>query len=161
MQAARSSLTALLAACALLGAAGCANTPASTDATITYETTPEGAVIFEGGQSLGAAPVTRVYKHDGKSPTIRTPEVTAVWSSGAKEAYYTLVPPGADRVATIERPKGAPGLQADLDHAKQLVATRSRDAQRNKEATARDIARASARCKEQMAKGGTPAISDC
>ncbi len=138
----------------------CAQVPQSKDAMLTYETKPEGATLFEGGQSLGLAPVTRTYKHDGKSETIRTPEVTAVWPSGAKESFYTMLPPGADRVATIERPTRAPGLQADLDHAKTLAASKDRDVQRNKEAIARDVARASARCKDQIAKG-TVVSNDC
>ena len=54
----------------------------------------------------------------------------------------------------------APGLQADLDHAKKLSAAKDRDALRAKEALARDIARASVRCKEQMAKGNL-ATNDC
>ena len=127
---------------------------------LTYETVPEGAVIHEGGQSLGMAPVTRTYKSDGKSNIIHTPDVTAVWPSGAKASYFTVLPIGADRVATIQRPEKAPGLQADLDHAKKLSAAKDRDALRAKEALARDIARASVRCKEQMAKGNL-ATNDC
>jgi hypothetical protein len=144
----------------LVALTGCANLPQSKDAMLTYESAPEGATIFEGGQSLGVAPVTRSYKHDGKSATIQTPDVTAVWPSGAKAVYFTILPAGADRVATIVRPKAAPGEQTDLDNAKKLALTRERDAQRAKESTARDIARASARCKEQMAKGNL-ATNDC
>jgi hypothetical protein len=140
--------------------AGCASAPTSKDAMLTYQTQPEGAELFEAGKSLGMAPVTRSYKHDGSSVSIRTPEVTAVWPSGAKEGFYTLLAPGADQVATIERPKGAPNLQADLDHAKQVATARERDAARAKEATARDMARNSQRCKDQMAKGNL-ATNDC
>ena len=158
MRASASLLTALLA-CAALGA-GCANLPTSKDAVLTYETVPEGATIFEAGQALGVAPLSRTYKGDGKSDSIRTPEVTAVWPSGAKESYWTMLPVGTDRVATIERPKSAPGLQADLDNAKQLAAQRTRDAQRDKEALAREMARNSQRCKDQMSKGNL-ATNDC
>ena len=143
-----------------LATAGCANLPQPGDAMLTYETAPEGATIFEDGQSLGVAPITRTYKNDGKSTSIRTPEVTAVWPSGAKASFWTLLPAGADRVATIERPSGAPGLQADLDHAARFAIAKDRDAQRTKEAIARDMARASARCKDQMAKGNL-ATNDC
>ena len=93
--------------------AGCANAPLARPATLTYETTPEGATLYESGQAIGTAPVTRTYPSDGKADTIRTPLVTAVWPSGAKESYYTLVPPGADRVATIARPANAPGLRSE------------------------------------------------
>jgi hypothetical protein len=149
---------ACLAAIALL--AGCAELPRTKDAMLTFETVPEGATIFEGGQSLGVAPVTRTYKNDGQAATIKTPEVTAVWPSGAKESFWTMLPAGADRVATIERPKAAPGLQVDLDNAKKVALSKERDAQRAKDATARDIARASQRCKDQMAKGSL-ATNDC
>ncbi len=144
-----------------LSLAACAGAPLSKDAMLTYETVPEGALLFEGDQALGEAPVSRTYKHDGKSETIRTPLVTAVWPSGAKETFWTTLPTGADRVASIQRPKDAPGLQADLDKAKKLALTRERDEQRNKDAIARDVARASARCKDQLAKGGTSPINDC
>lgn len=151
-------LTATLSLTALL--TGCATGPAATHATLTYETVPAGATIYEAGQSLGMAPVTRTYPQQGASATVRTPEVTAVWPSGAKETYYTLLPVGADRVATIERPQKAPRLQVDLDHAKQMADAAARDAQRNKEALARDMARNSQRCKDQMAKGNL-ATADC
>lgn len=157
MRAAAFALTAFLV---LGGLGGCANLPATKDALLTYESLPEGAVIYENGQSLGPAPVTRTYGHDGKSESIRTPEVTAVWPSGARQTFWTLLPPGADRVATIERPQGAPGLQADLDHAKMVAAQRESDAARAKEAIARDLARDSARCRAQAAKGTSP-IDDC
>jgi hypothetical protein len=151
---------AALAAAWLL--AGCAATPAPTTAMLTYETTPEGATLYEGGKSIGVAPVTRTYSGDGKSATIRTPEVTAVWPSGAKESYYTLLPLGADRKASIERPAGAKGLQADLDHAKAFTATRMAEEQRRQQDLAREVKRGSARCKEQMARGGAKAgVDDC
>lgn len=156
----RASAFALTAFLVLGSLGGCANLPATKDALLTYESLPEGAVIYENGQSLGPAPVTRTYGHDGKSESIRTPEVTAVWPSGARQTFWTLLPPGADRVATIERPQGAPGLQADLDHAKKVAAQRESDAARAKEAIARDLARDSARCRAQAAKGTSP-IDDC
>jgi len=152
-------LRSLLAG-AVLAATACAEVPVARDAILTYETSPEGATIFEGGQPLGVAPVSRVYKGDGKSATIRTPEVTAVWPSGAKESFWTLVPPGSDRVATIERPKAAPGLQADLDYAKAVAAENARDARRRKEEALREMARNSQRCKDQMSKGNL-ATNDC
>jgi hypothetical protein len=150
----------LVSALALASAlAGCATAP-PTDVMLTYETKPEGATLFEGGQSLGVAPVTRTYKGDGKTPTITTPEVTAVWPSGAKTTFFTLLPPGADRVATLERPADAPGLQADLDNARKYVTEKEREQQRNKEALRRDMARDSQRCRDQLSKGNL-ATNDC
>jgi hypothetical protein len=48
----------------------------------------------------------------------------------------------------------------DLENAKRAEAAKSRDAQRQKEDVAREVARNSARCKEQQAKAMV-AISDC
>jgi hypothetical protein len=154
----RKRLTLTVLAAAL---AGCANGPVSTAAMLTYETAPEGATLFEAGQALGPAPVTRTYAHDGKSEAIHTPEVTAVWPSGARQTFWTLLPPGADRVATLQRPPGAPGLQDDLDNAKKFALQRERDADRTKADRARDLARDSARCRAQMAKGVAAPVDDC
>jgi hypothetical protein len=152
------SVAIAAALCAAL--AGCANAPMANEAMLTYETVPEGATIFEGGQSVGVAPVTRTYKGEANVATIKTPEVTALWPSGAKATFWTNLKVGGDQVATILRPSNAPGLQADLDNAKTFAAARQRDAQRSKDAIARDIARDSARCKDQMHKGNL-ATSDC
>ncbi len=143
------------------GLAGCATAPPPTTALLTYETKPEGATLFEGGQSLGVAPVTRTYAGDGKSTTVRTPLVTAVWPSGAKESYYTLLPLGSDRVATIERPAGAPGLQADLDHARKIAQVREQSERRNTESALRDQRRSSDRCKRQQAGASQAVQDDC
>lgn len=152
------SLTALVLAASL---AGCAAPPRSKDVMVTYETVPEGANLFEGGRALGPAPVTRTYKHDGVLTSITTPEVTAVWPSGARETFFAILPPGADRVATIDRPKGAPGLETDLAHAKKIAAEVARNEQRAKDARAREISRASARCRDQQQKGSVAGIDDC
>ncbi|MDE2081057.1 MAG: hypothetical protein KGI90_06885 [Burkholderiales bacterium] len=152
-------LTRALAALLVSALAACASAPPD-EAKLTYQTAPAGATLYEGGQSLGLAPVTRTYHSDGKSATITTPEVTAVWPSGAKTRFYTLLKAGDDRVATLERPAGAPGLQADLDHAKQVTAeTRSADL-RAKDEALREQARMSARCQAQMSGKGVPSPSD-
>jgi len=130
-------------------------------ATLTYESMPDGAEIFEGGKSLGTVPVTRTYTSERKSSTVRTPEVRAVWPSGAQTTYFTLLPAGSDdRVATLERPPDAPGLQQDLEHAKLVVAARKRDAARNRDSLQSDINRASARCKREQSQGSPGGISD-
>lgn len=155
------NISAPLAALVLLGAlSGCATAPAIT-AKLTYETVPIGAEIFEGGKSLGVEPVMRDYSLDGKSGTIQTPDVTAVWPSGAKTSFYTILAAGADRVATLERPANVPGLAIDLDRAKGLAATRQREKERLKALQHSDIQRASARCKEQQAGGGLAVSDDC
>jgi hypothetical protein len=139
---------------------GCA-TPPPTTAMLTYETKPEGATLFEGGNNLGVAPVTRTYTGDGKSDSIRTPLVTAVWPSGAKESFYTFVPLGSDRVATIERPAGAPGLQADLDNGKKVADARAALAKRSTDNALRDARRDSERCRKQQSGASQALADDC
>lgn len=156
----RPSPALLPAACLAMLLAACAAVAPTGDVTLTYETNPEGATLFEGGRSLGPAPVTRTYPNAAKAETVRTPEVTAVWPSGARETWYTVLPAGADRVATIERPKSAPNLQADLDHAKTVAASKEALERRQREEVRRDQARNSQRCKDQMSKGQA-AVSDC
>ena len=146
-------------ACTLL--VGCASAPQPTSAMLTYETKPEGAQLFEEGKPIGLAPVTRTYPGDGKQATVRTPLVTAVWPSGAKESFYTILPLGSDRVATIERPANAPGLQADLDNSKKSAQVREQEARRNTEALLRDQRRASDRCKRQQAGASLAIQDDC
>lgn len=138
----------------------CATTPPH-GAMLTYQSVPDGAEIFEGGKSLGPVPVTRTYENDRTSGNITTPDVRAVWPSGAQTTYFTIVPVGSDRVATLERPSDAPGLQQDLDHAKQVVAQRKRDAERAREFQQTDINRASARCHQEQAQGTQGLADDC
>jgi hypothetical protein len=148
----------ILVSVLLAALTGCATTPPTT-AMLTYKSVPDGAEIFEGGKSLGLVPVTRTYNSDGKSNNFRTPDVRAVWPSGAETSFYTYLTIGADRIATLERPASAPGLQGDVDHAKTLAATRQREAERLKNLQKKDIARASDRCKQQQA-GSSMAVSD-
>ena len=140
--------------------AGCASAPPNR-ALLTYKTVPDGAELFEGGKSLGTPPVTRTYVGDGKSNTIQTPDVTAVWPSGAKTSFFTYLTVGDDRVATLQRPADAPGLQADLDNAQKVAATREREAERNKTLMHRDQQQASARCKSQQAGTSLAVADDC
>ena len=72
-------------AAAIAVLAGCATAPSG--AKLTYETSPAGATLYEGGQAIGVAPQTRAYPADAKGGQIRTPEVTAVWPSGAKTTF--------------------------------------------------------------------------
>lgn len=146
-------------ACALVLTA-CAEAPARNEATLTYETTPEGATLYEGGKVIGVAPVSRSYPADSKGGQIRTPDVTAVWPSGAKTSFYTFLQVGDDRVATLERPAAAPNLQADLENAKKYKAASDQEKARIKEDQLREQAQMSARCREQMqGKGGV--VDNC
>lgn len=139
--------------------AGCATTGPRTGA-LTYDSNPAGATIYEGGKALGIAPVTRTYEFGESQNTIATPEVTAVWTSGAKATYWTNLSVRTDLAATIERPLNAPGLDKDQAAAKPLLEQRAREAERLKDENMRETARNSARCREQMQKGNV-ATSDC
>ena len=143
---------------ALVGCAGMA----PTQAMLTYQTVPEGAELFESGKSLGVEPVTRTYLAGETASIITTPDVVAVWPSGARTSFFTRLKSGDDRVATLERPPNAPRLQVDLDHAKSVLATRQREAERVKATQLSDIARSSARCKAQQSGNAPKAgIDDC
>ncbi len=153
------TLLAVTLAASLLCA--CAAGPAPRKAMLTYQSVPDGAQIFEGDKLLGTVPVTRTYDGDGTSGNITTPDVRAVWPSGAQTTYFTILPVGSDRVATLERPADAPGLQQDLEHAKQVVAARKQDAQRQHDFQQSDIALGSARCKQEQQQGTHGLTNDC
>jgi hypothetical protein len=150
----------LLPGIALLGALlGACSIP--TRAMLTYQSVPDGAEIFEGGKSLGTAPVTRTYLGAANAAKIKTPDVTAVWPSGAKTSFFTVLPPNADRVATLERPPSAPGLQQDLDNAQQLAAKHKLDAQREADLKKGLIDRASPLCRQEQGQGTLGVAQDC
>ena len=140
---------------ATLVLSGCATEPRG--ARLTYETSPLGATLYENGQAIGLAPQMRSYPVADASGNIRTPEVTAVWPSGAKASFWTNLRPGDDNVTTITRPAKAPNLQVDLDNAQKYAS----DEERRKAAMLHDQARNSARCQAQMQGGAPTAIDDC
>ena len=147
-----SLVTAVVGAAVL---AGCATPPPG--AKLTYETSPPGATLYEGGQSLGIAPVMRSYPGDAAGGQIRTPEVTAVWPSGAKTTFWTFLKVGDDNVTTLTRPANAPNVQADLDNAQKYVSAE----ERLKAGMLRDQKRSSARCLAQQQGGVVAGIDDC
>ncbi len=150
----------MLPAVALIGALlGACTIP--TQAMLTYQSVPEGAEIFEGGKSLGMAPVMRTYLGTANAQKITTPDVTAVWPSGAKTSFFTVLPPNADRVATLTRPADAPGLQQDLAFAQQLVAKHKLDAQHEAELKKGLIDRASPLCRQEQGQGTLGVAQDC
>ena len=132
-----------------------------THAMLTYQSVPEGAEVFEAGKSLGTAPVTRTYVGAANAQNITTPDVTAVWPSGAKTTYFTLLEPNADRVATLARPANAPGLDQDLAFAQQLAAKRKLDAQREADFKKGQIDRASPLCRQEQGQGTLGVAQDC
>ena len=91
---------------------------------------------------------------------VRTPEVTAVWPSGAKTTFWTVLKVGDDRATTLQRPSNAPGLAVDEAHAAETAAAATRDGARQRASALTDEARASARCQAQQ-KGGLAAVDDC
>jgi hypothetical protein len=146
-----------LLACAVL--AGCASAPPSRQALLTYETEPAGAQLFENNKPLGISPVTRTYTLPEGAVNLTTPDVPAVWPSGAKTVFFTILEPGADRVAKLERPAGAPGLAADVENGR-IVAARQSQEKRDKERSLEDEARNSSRCQAQIS-GASAAIDNC
>jgi len=150
-----SRLPGLVLASSMLLLSACATEPRG--AKLTYESAPAGATLYENGQALGVAPVTRSYPADAAGGRIRTPEVTAVWPSGAKTTFWTYLNPGDDNVTTLSRPSNAPNLQVDLDNAQKSAGA----AARLKAQQARDQARASARCQAQRQAGAVAGIDDC
>ncbi len=160
-RAGRAFLAALAATAALAAIGGCASEPRG--ALLTYETTPLGATVYENGVALGVAPVTKAYPPVAGSADIRTPDVTAVWPSGAKsQPFFTILHVGDDRVATLVRPINAPNLAMDQANADKVAASNAADAQRRKDDAMRDLARMSGRCQAQMSGTGVKgAIDDC
>jgi hypothetical protein len=157
------SLLSLAAIASATLVAGCAALP-PTSAMLTYESVPLGATIYEGGKPLGVAPVTRTYLSDGKSPDIRTPDVVAVWPSGANTSFWTMIKVGDDRVTTMTRPTNAPNVALDDANAQKYINESAADAARRKQQTQLDIARGSARCQAQMSGavgGGGPGTDAC
>ena len=151
-------LPALAGVLSLLVLASCASGPGV--ALLTYETEPAGATLYEGGQSIGVAPMTRRYAGDPQTGAVRTPEVTAVWPSGAKTTFWTNLHVGDDRITTLQRPANAPNLALDQDNAAKVTDLAKRDEARAKAAVMTDQARASARCKAQQ-QSGHAVIDDC
>jgi hypothetical protein len=145
----------LAAIAALAIVAGCATEPRG--AKLTFETSPAGATLYEGGQSLGVAPVMRSYPGAADGGQIRTPEVTAVWPSGAKTTFWTFLKTGDDNITTLTRPVNAPNLEADLEDAKKYASAE----ERRKADLARDQARSSARCQAQQQGGVVAGVDDC
>jgi hypothetical protein len=152
------TLVLLAVGASMLGA--CAGT-APRKTMLTYESVPDGAQIYEGEKLLGTVPVTRTYDGDGTSKDITTPDVRAVWPSGAQTTFFTILPVGSDRVAKLERPADAPGLQQDLENAKQVAAARKQDAERRQQVRQSEINQASARCKQEQAQGTRGLVDDC
>lgn len=151
------------AAVLALGLAGCAAGPdASKSAMLTFETSPEGATLLEDGVAIGTEPVTRTYKVDAQATTVKTPVVTAVWPSGAKATFWTVLKPGADEIATIKRPPLAPGLDKDQANASRVLATRLAAGSDQAQKIRQERARASNACQQQMSGGaqGNP-VDNC
>ena len=153
----RSSLAAA-ALVSLLALAGCASGPGI--ARLTYETMPAGATLYEGGQSIGVAPVMRRYTADVQTGAVRTPEVTAVWPSGAKTTFWTNLNVGDDRVTTLLRPASAPNLALDEANAAKVTDEARREQAHAKASVMSDQARGSARCKAQQ-QSGHGVLDDC
>lgn len=97
--------------------------------TLTVRSTPEGALITSGNQTIGVSPYTVELSGDAsqlpKNPAgcYLAPGFTAKWASGAEANSPAPTPLcngiGADYTVNIARPVDAPGLQKDLEIANQ------------------------------------------
>ena len=154
----RLCLPALVGVSVLLSLAGCASGPSV--AMLTYVTEPAGATLYEGGQAIGVAPVTRSYAGDPQTGAVRTPDVTAVWPSGAKTSFWTNLHVGDDRITTLQRPANAPNLALDQQNAAKIADQAKRDDARAQASLMTDQARGSARCKAQQ-QSGHVGVDDC
>ncbi|MES2128218.1 MAG: hypothetical protein V4463_13180 [Pseudomonadota bacterium] len=102
---------------------GCASPPVVNErALLTYETSPKGATLYEGTLAIGIAPQTRSYVTRPDTKNVESPVVTAVWPSGAKATFWTVLNVGDDRVATLERPKDFANLAMDQANAEKVEA---------------------------------------
>lgn len=95
---------------------GCATSLAPNQVSITYETQPPGAMLYDAisGTAWGQSPQTRIYtlKLPGQDAVAT---VTAVWGSGAKKTDKVRITTSVQRgTYTLSRPVDAPGLDRDL-----------------------------------------------
>lgn len=112
---------------------GCLTLP-DNEMQLTVESSPLGAILFdETGQKIGKAPQSIRWNVDAlESPRYDqwvTPEITAVWPSGAKtKARVTYEGDPSQRVQfLIERDWNAPNLEADLDYEQKRKELRQRE----------------------------------
>lgn len=109
---------------------GCAKT-----LTMVYHSNPEGAMVYQGDVFQGQAPITLKYAapanfKSGGCTTLRP--MTAVWSSGARAAVQNLTACRSNTYLqhfVFERPRGAPGLDADAQVAAAQQTARAIQAQ--------------------------------
>lgn len=85
---------------------------------VTYDSNPQSAMVVCNNQQRGYTPLTVEYPIEAaRDGSMRLEKCTAIWSSGAKDTYPTVVntaqyPKGIRAVAV--RPKGRKGLTTDL-----------------------------------------------
>lgn len=89
---------------------------------ITYNTTPDGAILVCNGQNMGYTPVTLYYTPEEGQKVFQTQPCVAHWSSGATANFPTLwdltrFPNGVRH--TLTREKG-PGYEQDVQFSLQV-----------------------------------------
>jgi hypothetical protein len=111
-----------LLACVVL--VGCETPLKPNQVRITYDSSPPGAMIYEGEKAWGIAPITLITT--GNDTAIRQGylddwSMFAMWPSGAKAKSGIRIEFGrGDLEYTFSRPSDAPGLDKDLAYAAQL-----------------------------------------
>lgn len=110
----------LLVGAGLLGA--CAS-----KLTVTYQSDPPGAALYQGTQMFGYTPISLEYQltdTDRKSGTKLLQGTTVKWASGASAQVPTLSADlnkfGLNQQFTFQRPDGYPGRDTDMQFALEL-----------------------------------------
>jgi hypothetical protein len=105
--------------------AGCATT--GPVLSMTYQSDPEGASLYEGARLLGYTPVTLTYKDSrtafAHNECLRLNSLHVRWASGVVASAPNLQAcpaPGYSQQFVFKRPADVPGVEIDADYAAQL-----------------------------------------
>ncbi len=119
---------AMVAAGAALMLVGCATPneaqpiPAN-KARLTVVSDPPGARVSGEGKHYGDAPFVSTWTLEpGRTFPQTTPELTAVWVSGAYATAKIRIPKGGESFNYVFKRPDVPGIEQDLQHARRLAA---------------------------------------
>lgn len=106
---------------------------------LTMESSPPGAMIYEGDKAWGQAPVTLILTANEsgvRAGKTSTGNMTAIWPSGARKVVDINAPLNSgDRLYTFSRPPNEPGLDKDLAYANQLRQTTAAQARADRQSS--------------------------
>jgi hypothetical protein len=93
------------------------------DIEVTFNASPNGAMLIVGGKAWGTTPVTLKYKPSKKEPCFSTGPMSVQWISGAVAAVENVnvcKSVGKKQVFQFMRPSGITGVAVDAQYAGQL-----------------------------------------